>query len=106
MIDWVQLNTEDVEQNDLWSMYLPPKVCWRSELGNISFTFAFQAGLILVRDTLAKYQPAKIKKFPPIIYIHRWVEAICEFSAVNSPFQTQIWRSRGHGGAPIVECIQ
>ena len=27
MIDWVQLNTEDVEQNDLWSMYLPPKVC-------------------------------------------------------------------------------
>jgi hypothetical protein len=26
-LDWVQLNRDDIEQNDLWSMYLPPRVC-------------------------------------------------------------------------------
>jgi hypothetical protein len=31
-INWVQLNKDDVEQNDLWSMSLPPKVDCPSSL--------------------------------------------------------------------------
>ena len=72
-VAWVQPNHVDPDQNELWSMYLPPRVCIVDvPLQSDRLRHLLQSGLLLARDTLNRVIAVdeSVKGFP-IVYISR-----------------------------------
>ena len=111
ILTWIQPNRTDPDQNEMWSMYLTPKVVNRRNSFCIEVNLCLQHAMLLSRQRLLALVKDDSPPFAPIIYISRYLNPITNFDMLNllapqgiqdskrwkrAPFDCSHWKSRWH----------